>query len=281
MESKSKLQQTDSRETVSCIRRIGPSSKKRVLNVLKESSNWKAKTNLFLEHNNDNFEEDFIFIDPVDSSRNVAAALSQEKLNFFIYAAHKFLHNPKPEFFFPNAPRPLSDDTLKEKLSGVIALVFKRPNLPDDILFPQLKKAAGNLETFLSTYDFEIISQAWYANAEAFVALQLKTYQLSETKLHMGPPVINKTHIEAFTTKWKAHELSLGPPFIKNGRMWVKIKRRYVHVFDLIKNSLEAIDLGKNLNTLKTDMHILEHENLLRFRSFWYEYFSVEDPWDR
>ena len=122
------------------------------------SQNWKGKTILSLNGGEREFEEEFVFIDPVDPSRNVAAALSKEKLEFFKLASKEFLKNPKIEFFFPNPPPSLSKEELKAKLKNFVGIYFKKPKLPDDIIYPQLKKAALNLENLLKQYDFEVKS---------------------------------------------------------------------------------------------------------------------------
>jgi len=251
------------------------------LNVLKESQNWKGKTILSLNGGEREFEEEFVFIDPVDPSRNVAAALSREKLEFFKLASKEFLKNPKIEFFFPNPPPSLSKEELKAKLKNFVGIYFKKPKLPDDIIYPQLKKAALNLENLLKQYDFEVKRKAWYANDEAFVALELEKKELEKIKLHMGPPLHEKRHVEAFIKKWKNNKMAVEKPFIKDGRLWVKVRRKYTDALHLIEDFLHQINLGKNLNEIKNEMKICNGVELIKFNEFWSEYFCDKYPWER
>ncbi len=251
------------------------------LNVLEESQKWRGRVIISLNGIDKEFEEGFVFVDPVDPSRNVAAALSKEKLRFFIFAAGEFIKNPKITFFFPNKPPSLDEKTLRKKLENFIGICFKKPNIVDDILYPQLKKAAASLENLLKQNDFKVVKKAWCANDEAFVALQLEEKILPEIKIHIGPPLHEKRHVEAFLERWKNNEMAVGEPFVKGGRMMVKIKRKYVNASDLIKDCLTEINLGKNLNEIKNEMKICDGEYLIKFKNYWDEYFCEKYPWER
>jgi len=249
--------------------------------VLEESHKWKDKTILSLNDVESEFRERFVFVDPVDPSRNVAAALSTEKLDWFIEAAEEFLRKPSARFFFPNPPPKIDDEVLKKKLAGFIGICFKKPFLPDDIIYPQLRKAATNIATFLHEYDFKVVKRAWYSNKYAFIAVELEKLRLEEVKLHMGPPVNEKIHANSFIKKWEGNPKTVEGPFIRNNRLWVKIRRDYVDAVNLIKDRLEDINLGKNLNELKDEMKICRGEELREFKEYWYEFFCEKKPWER
>ena len=254
---------------------------KNFLHLLEESRNWKGKIVLSLDGEKKEFPERFVFVDPIDSSRNVAAALSEEKLEFFIMAAKEFLKKPSIKFFFPNPPPPISEKELRKKLRNFIAICFKKPQIPDDILYPQMKKAASNLETLLKEYDFRILKKAWHSNEYAFMAVELESKEIGEIKLHMGPPLDEKKHVDAFIKKWKENEKVVEGPFIRDGRLWVKIKRDYTNAVHLIENKMAEINFGKNLNELKEEMKICHEENLLKFKDYWEEFFCPKKPWER
>lgn len=249
--------------------------------VLEASQKWGRKVVLYLEEERQQFDERFVFVDPVDASRNVAAALSMEKLEMFITAAREFLREPKITFFFPNPAAPIPDATLKEKLRNFIGIVFTPPPIPDDILYPQLRKAASHLATVLEQHDFHVIDTTWYADGEAFIAIHLERLILDEVKLHMGPPVTEHEHAESFVEKWRHSPHAVQKPFEKDGRWWVKIKREHVSAVDVIAHHLNDTNLGKNLNECKNGMRIYEGAQLVEFREHWYEYFSDKYPWER
>lgn len=251
------------------------------LNVLKESKKWKKKTVLSLGEEKGNFEEDFVFIDPVDSSRNVAAALSREKLNFFIFASQEFLKKPKIEFFFPNRPPHIKKEKLISNLKNFVGFCFKKPNISEDIIYPQLKKAAEAISNFLEQNDFKVLRKAWNANEYAFFAVELEKIEIEEEKIHFGPPLIEREHVKAFMKKWKNNPQAVGEPFIKNGRFFVKIKRKYTNAITAIKENIENINIGKNLNEIKNIIKICRGEEMSKFRDFWEEYFCDKYPWER
>ena len=78
--------------------------------VLQSATKWKKKQiidpskfykkDLALFHiNNSKLNSPIIVVDPVDKSRNAAAALSEEKLAIFVRSAKKYLRNPTVELF--------------------------------------------------------------------------------------------------------------------------------------------------------------------------------------
>jgi len=251
------------------------------INVLEESQRWKKRVVLSLDGIENEFKERFVFVDPVDPSRNVAAALSEEKLEEFIYASREFLKKPSINFFFPNPPPTIDEKTLKRKLAGFIGVYSTKPSLPDDILYPQLKKGATNIATLMEEYDFDVLRKAWYANSHFFIAVEVEKMEIDEIKLHMGPPVNEKIHAEAFIKKWSDNPKTVEGPFIKDNRLWVKIKRDYTSAMELLKDKINEINLGKNLNEMKGEMKICNEEELMKFKEYWNEFFCEKKPWER
>ncbi|MBC7129146.1 MAG: CCA tRNA nucleotidyltransferase [Thermoplasmatales archaeon] len=221
------------------------------------------------------------FIDPVDESRNVAAALSKEKLEFFIEAADEFLKKPKIEFFFPNPVKLLDRKEVEEKIKNFVGICFKKPEIVDDILYPQLKKAAKSMENLMKNYDFEVVDRVWYANDEVFVAVKLKKVIIDEIKLHVGPPLKEKEHVKIFIEKWKNSNLLVGEPFEMKGKVYVKIKRKYTDAISLLKDFLYELNLGKNINDIRKEIKICDFRNLSKFVCFWSEYLCEKKPWQR
>ena len=255
---------------------------KTFLNVLEESKKWRGKVILSLNGmEKSNFREKFVFVDPVDPSRNVAAALSPEKLEEFMLAAKEFLERPRITFFFPNPPPEIDEKVLRKKLSNFVGICLKRPSLPDDILYPQMKKAATNMETLFREHDFKVLRKAWHSNNEIFIALQLEKIHLDEIKTHMGPPVKEEIHAETFMQKWKSNPRTVEGPFVEQGRLWVKIRREYTDAMELLKDKIEEINLGKNLNEMKEKMKICRGEEFIKFREYWNEFFCDKKSWER
>lgn len=97
----------------------------------------------------------------------------------------------------------------------------------------------------------------------------------------MGPPLHEKRHVEAFIKKWKNNKMAVEKPFIKDGRLWVKVRRKYTDALHLIEDFLHQTNLGKNLNEIKNEMKICNGVELIKFNEFWSEYFCDKYPWER
>jgi len=70
--------------------------------LITRAQHWKkGKTISLTNHPICSFDDSLIFIDPVDTERNVASALSDETFHRFITACTSYLHNPLITFFFP------------------------------------------------------------------------------------------------------------------------------------------------------------------------------------
>ncbi len=175
-----------------------------------------------------------IVIDPVDPRRNVAANLSWEKYGVFYFKAHKFLENPSEEFFFPGRQKRgnyLSE--LRRKGTHLVTLVFKKPEMVDDLLLPQLERSARGLEKALSREGFRVL--AWntgYSRGTAFIMLETDSVVRARVKVEPGP--------EFFTERGQNF-------YRKNKRVWIIGKRLYAekNVEQSITEVIEAL-LRKN-----------------------------------
>jgi len=245
------------------------------LNVVRNASKWRGK--VFLSVGVEaaaDFPEKFVFVDPVDPKRNVAAAVAPEKFDLFIRACRDFERMPTRKFFFPNPPPLLPREEIEKKLKNFIGICFEKPPLVDDIIYPQLKKAAKSMEKLFIQYDFKPIRKAWFANEEAFVLLELERKEIGEYKIHMGPPIWQKEHVERFRRKWG------NKTFQKEGRIWVKMRRRYTNAENLLRDKLNELSLGKNIDEIKDEIRICGKETA-RFAEFWSEFFCHLPPWKR
>jgi tRNA nucleotidyltransferase (CCA-adding enzyme) len=256
--------------------------------VLKNSLKWTEKTLLSLTEiphiETASFgSENFVFIDPVDKSRNVAAALSLAKLKFFVLAAEAYLKHPKKEFFFPRDICPLSTAEMNRMVKNFVGIRFSKPELVDDILYPQIRKALASIDSLLLENDFIPNDHGYHVNDDVLIVFKLQNMNIPEKKLHMGPPTDKTDHVEAFLEKWNQRQEVLKEPYMKDGRWWVQIRRDYTFALSLLKQKKDRINLGKNLNILKKDMDIYTDEQLRHksYARFWAEHFLKKLPWER
>lgn len=157
----------------------------------------------------DKFKAPLMFIDPVDPNRNVAAAVSAESFYKFVKASRDFLRLPHASWFFPAKPRPYGE----KELSAAIArrgtrwymVKFDRPaDLVDDILWPQMRRAIGALESALAEGGFRVMRRdAWADDKLGVLLLELDVWQVPRAVKHIGPVVWSHQQAKAFLEHYK------------------------------------------------------------------------------
>ncbi|MCK4555109.1 MAG: CCA tRNA nucleotidyltransferase [Candidatus Aenigmarchaeota archaeon] len=149
-----------------------------------------------------------IFIDPVDKNRNVAAVLSPEKLARFIFHARSFLEKPKESYFFPRqkkADKKQAMEFYKKTNTRIVALTFEKPDLIEDILYPQLRRLAGTLAMHAKHAGFKVFDSWVFADAECGIALEVRDEIIPKQFVIEGPSVFNSPkHQERFV---KTHSM--------------------------------------------------------------------------
>ncbi|MCI4373759.1 MAG: CCA tRNA nucleotidyltransferase, partial [Thermoplasmata archaeon] len=105
-----------------------------------------------------------ILADPVDAHRNVASALSRRNLALLILAAGAYLDAPAERWFEVSSPRPFPRaDALSrvhERGTHVAVVSLPRPDLVDDTLYPQVRKAERAIAEEVARSGFEVIGSA-------------------------------------------------------------------------------------------------------------------------
>jgi tRNA nucleotidyltransferase (CCA-adding enzyme) len=219
-----------------------------------------------------------IVIDPVDPNRNVAAAVSEYSFCRFIDTARVVLADPRMEFFLPREAAPLRADEfaklLKERGTELVMVVFDAPDVVEDILFPQLRKAEASVTNLIERHGFRVYRSDVHAEGEkAYLLFEMLVWSLPRIKKHFGPPVTSKNHSEKFKSKYApSHRI-----FIEDGRYVVEIERNYTAVVSLLKNELRACSLGKNVaESVSKGYDVLRNEEIQISESLGYffrEYF--------
>lgn len=243
---------------------------KTFLNVLKSASDeWKPGYQIDLaEHGTAHlFSEPMVVVDPVDANRNVAAALSLQKMSEFVAASQNFLNNQSTSYFTTNDP-PADLNNIKEKFqkrgTKTFILTFKAPEIPADALYPQIKKTVKSLVKLIERNGFKIFSSAFWTDEDAKIILliELETWKLPLIKKHYGPPVWSRTHAEKFLKKYK------GNVWLEDD-VWVStMDREYMTVEDLInaalsKGEIRLLQFGKHIKS-----NILNEYELIDINEF-------------
>ena len=251
------------------------------LALLEDAAHWKFRTLIDIEQHGRyeiKGDEPLIVIDPVDPGRNVAAAVSVDSFAKFVDAARSFLENPSLEFFFPSERRELSREEFLEivrrKGTDVVLVVFDAPDVVDDILFPQLRKALASISKLIERHGFRIFRrEAAAVGRKAFFVFEMEVSELPSVRRHFGPPVTAEVHARRFKAKYAGTQM-----YIENGRYVAEIPRKYVDVVDLLKEELRACALGKHVSeAVARGYEVMRNEEIEFFEGlgkFFSKYFS-------
>ncbi len=239
------------------------------LDVLKEARSWRPQVQLRLEAEPQReFEESLVFVDPVDGQRNAASAVSLSSLSTFVLAAREYVQGGRREFFFPPEPKPRSRAELEREMKNrgtrIIMAVSSVPDLPEDVLYPQVRKAEQAIVDFLSSSDFRILkSMPFLIEDRWFVLVEVESGQLPPVMKHYGPPPwLENAH--DFTDKWRHSERLVNGPYVESDRLVVEITRHYVDAADALRSSLTSLSLGKHLDEeVRAEFSVLEGNGIL------------------
>ena len=248
--------------------------------VIEAASLWKPGLKLDLEGRGRVEQADpLVVVDPVDPGRNVAAALTLNRMLQFALAARTFMARPDIEFFFANPPAPLSDreiEALMEERGTLPLLIeFAAPDVVEDVLYPQLRKAESSVNALLERKGFSILRSdvISYGNRAALL-LEMEVWRLSPACRREGPPVWQADHISRFLA---AHPKILSGPYIKDGRMVVEEERRYAQAADLLAAELASLSLGRHISaSIRSGYKIYAGKELLAIKDDGYRIFLAE-----
>jgi tRNA nucleotidyltransferase (CCA-adding enzyme) len=243
-------------------------------NTVREACFWRPGQKIdIMQHSEIEHEEPLVVVDPTDPRRNVAAALSLDKFCIFIDSCREFLKNPELRSFFPACPLPLTDSEILERLeskkSTQLAVVFKTPDVVEDVLYPQLHKMEQAAAALLKDYEFSAIKTGiWSGKEETVIMLELISGTLPNVKKHIGPPVWVKDHAQKFKEKYVGAEDVFGG-YIENGKYIFEILRKYPTAKGLLEKQLINCSLGKQVHqSVNEGFEVIEKAEICRLKDF-------------
>ena len=217
--------------------------------VLEAASEWTVGQALDLPgFEGDKFQEPLTFVDPVDSSRNVASAVAPETLLKFVMASREYLKSPNRRFFFSMSGETWSAEkvrkTVGKRVDNLVSVTFAKLDLIDDVVYPQLRKSLVNLASLLERADFEVEKTTIHVDGQTHLLIELASITLPKDRKHRGPPV-NSENVNYFLAKWNS--LGVSAPYVEGGRWYVMVKRQYQRADDLLRAKLKEVPLGKDV----------------------------------
>ena len=239
------------------------------MDVLTAVDGWKPGTAIdIMEHQDKQHNDPLVVVDPTDPGRNVAAALTLDRFAGFIDRARQYLDSPAVELFSFHTATKISDsefDNITTKRGTfLIGVIFDKPDVVEDVLYPQLFMLHTSITDLLSRHKFRVQNGGvWAGEGEAVVVLEMEVQSLPPVKKHTGPPVWEKIHAGSFKQKYLQNK-GLSEVYIENGRYVVDVERKHTDAAELLRNELHTCRLGKHVGgSIKLGFKVLHDRELL------------------
>lgn len=179
-------------------------------------------------------EAAMIFVDPVDPDRNVAAAVSKTSLSLLTHTARRFLERPSVRFFFPQ-PMKVDMRWMRKQLgmrdSAIYIVEFARPDIVEDILWPQLYKFADKTSHRAAEHGFMVFdTDVTVQDKKCAVLFEFEVHRLPRLRKVVGPPLWLRKEVESFMAKHRVTE----PIWFEHDRILALGKRRFLLAKDFV-----------------------------------------------
>lgn len=208
-----------------------------------------------------------VVVDPVDPSRNCAAAVTEDALLRLEEAAIAYDASPSPRFFHPAPARaadaaPLQDALRQQETTWIgLALTPKTDRL--DIVFPQFQRAARIAAESLERVGFHVRRfRVDACDDDRLVGMQwvLDNATLPATKTHVGPAEDQEPNASKFRDKWTDHPDADGPVEANDdGRLQVTVRLRHRTPAEWLHAHRDQSLTGKHVQKALADASFLTH----------------------
>jgi len=254
--------------------------------LLNAAAEWRPRTIIDPEnHAAKTFDEPLVVIDPVDPRRNVAAAVSVDRMAEFVELARGYLDAPSGAFFRIPSCRTISREELGALLQArethLFAITFPTPPYIEEIVVPQLKRSTAAICEDLERNGFSVHHAHYMMNPERCMLLfELLVARLPKIRTHIGPPLWNRVNANKFREK---HLDSLLPgPYVREARYEMEVPREFTRARDLLaSDALLQVSLGRHVRqSLANGWQLFEGEDCWHseFAEFIGDFFSRCSP---
>ncbi len=214
------------------------------LEFLKHCMHWKAQMVINPEAHGTDLQKfkgsSLIIIDPVQSSRNASAAVSEEQLKKLIKACRSFVQKPVEKSFEEQKPD-LKALKKKNVLIEMVPLEGKA-----DVVGTKMVKAFEEIVNQVRKEGFEISEKDWMWSENGYFWMDVKKKVLERKYKHFGPPIKLKEHVESFK---KAHKGS--KVFEEKGKVYVLKERRYNEIKAFVKSTLKEKAIKEKVKKIR------------------------------
>jgi tRNA nucleotidyltransferase (CCA-adding enzyme) len=209
------------------------------MDCVRDASKWRACHtvtfhNLSKEEACNNFKSALVVVDPVDKNRNVGAAVSIEKFYTFVRACKDFVEKPKEDFFFRKSPKPYTkkeiEDKIKKRNTRWYLITFKRPQVIDDILYPQMKRCCKAIGKMLDQQGFKVLRCDFHCNNNCVMLFEMDVWHIPRVSKSIGPGVYSM-HAEQFLKHYRNENV-----LIEEENWVVEIENKFIDVSSFLRN---------------------------------------------
>jgi tRNA nucleotidyltransferase (CCA-adding enzyme) len=194
-----------------------------------------------------------VLADPVDPNRNVASALSRRNVGLLIVAARAYLESPSVRFFElrtkPSLTKEAALALVHARGTHVTVAVLPRPDLVDDTLYPQVRKAARAVADELARSDFTVLGESSAVDSTSVViVVELAHPRRPQVRVQDGPPA-GVDRAGHFLEKWAAQGAPVlqGPYVRPDGSLGVDAHRAVRDAEPVLLAAFPRLSLGKDL----------------------------------
>lgn len=218
----------------------------------------KLKQNQIIGKPTKKFDTPIVIIDPIDSNRNLGAAISIENVGKFVLVCRAFMKKPSISFFKPKAKSKVP----KENLENTIVVKFNfKPRSPD-IIWGQIKRAATSLATQMEVEGFKVLRKAATTDEkkEAWLLFLMQSLKIDGNEVREGPDFFFDGDSEVFIRKNSKKSKIMWVDSSKKIHSLQKRQHNDAKQFlqDLLKNHLNKSGVPKGLkNDIKKGFNIV------------------------
>jgi len=210
---------------------------------------YYKRKNPLLELNKSKTLSPLILIDPVQPSRNVTAALSEEVFRIFTKAAARFLDKPSKNFFsIKMATKKELIRTLNNKSTLLILDILPKKD-KTDVMGAALLNRYNLLKTNLQNNEFKINKSSWQWSGNSamfwFIISKKNPSIYDERK---GPRISDKANSLRFKAKHKR-------TYTKKGRLYATTKRKFPTPQKLVNFVTKQGTFKNRIKTVKREWH--------------------------
>ena len=158
----------------------------------------KIKENEVVGKTSKTFETSIVIIDPIDSNRNLAAAISNENIGKFVLISRAFKEKPSLEFFKNKKPR-----MSKKYWDNLLVVKFDFKVRSPDIIWGQIKRATSTLSTQLELGGFTVLRSKPHTDEqkEAYLLFFLESTKINQIYQKNGPDFFRDNSSKSFISK--------------------------------------------------------------------------------